>query len=215
MKVLLLSRYESLGASSRVRFFQYLPYLEAHGVRVTVAPMLTDGYLSSFYARRWMPVAEIARSYLRRLVTLFRAGSYDLLWLEKELFPFLPAWGESLFDILGVPCVVDYDDATFHGYDHYAGRVVRTLMGNKIDLVMRRAALVVVGNDYLAERAHRAGARRVAYLPSVVDENRYRPAASRGDNPFTVGWIGSPTTASYLKTVETALAEVCGDGKGR
>ena len=32
MKVLLLTRYDRLGSTSRVRFLQYLPYLEASGL---------------------------------------------------------------------------------------------------------------------------------------------------------------------------------------
>ncbi|MCZ6596580.1 MAG: glycosyltransferase family 1 protein, partial [Planctomycetota bacterium] len=40
MRVLLLSRYGELGASSRMRSYQYLPALERAGIDVTVAPLL-------------------------------------------------------------------------------------------------------------------------------------------------------------------------------
>ena len=35
MRVLVLPRYERLGASSRVRMYQYMPYLAQHGSRRT------------------------------------------------------------------------------------------------------------------------------------------------------------------------------------
>lgn len=38
-EVLMLSRYGRLGASSRMRFYQYLPWLEATGISITAAPL--------------------------------------------------------------------------------------------------------------------------------------------------------------------------------
>ena len=32
---------------------------------------------------------------------------------------------------------------------------------------------------------------------------------------FTIGWIGSPATATYLQEVQSVLREVCRDGKAR
>ena len=45
MKVLLLSRYENLGASSRVRTYQYIPYLKDEGIDVTIAPLFNMSIL--------------------------------------------------------------------------------------------------------------------------------------------------------------------------
>jgi hypothetical protein len=49
MKVLLLSRYGPLGASSRVRYLQYLPYFRSQGVEVSVVPLFSDAYLQTLY----------------------------------------------------------------------------------------------------------------------------------------------------------------------
>lgn len=208
MRVLLLSRYGRLAASSRIRSYQYIPYLEARGVNVTVSPLLGDGYVRDLYAGRRKRVGAILEAYLRRLGHLLKSHHFDLLWIEKELLPWLPAWGEMVLEHRGIPYVVDYDDAVFHRYDLHPKSLVRSLLGRKIDAVMRRAALVVVGNDYLADRAMRAGAKRVEYLPSVVDLDRYRVAPRIQDGVFTVGWIGSPGTSRYLSVVRSALAQV-------
>jgi len=214
-RILLLSRYSRLGASSRIRSYQYLPYLEVHGFRVTVAPLFDDNYLKSLYAGKGSALGSILGGYFRRVCYLINIRRYDLIWIEKELFPFLPAWGEVLVSYMSIPYVVDYDDAIFHRYDLHPNKMVRFLLGRKIDQVMQRAALVIVGNSYLAERARQAGAKRVELLPSVVDLSRY-PLTPQSRNPiFTIGWIGSPVTASYLNTVRPALAEVCKGGKGR
>ncbi|MDR9769433.1 hypothetical protein [Acetomicrobium sp.] len=39
---------------------------------------------------------------------------------------------------------------------------------------MKRAPVVVVGNDYLGDRARRAGAKRVEHIPTAVDLERYK-----------------------------------------
>jgi hypothetical protein len=48
MRILLLSRYTRLGASSRLRFYQYLPFLKSRGIEVTVAALLGDDYETWF-----------------------------------------------------------------------------------------------------------------------------------------------------------------------
>jgi|LGVF01.1.fsa_nt_gb glycosyltransferase involved in cell wall biosynthesis len=215
MKVLLLSRYGRLGASSRVRCYQYIPYLKAQGVDVIVAPLLGDKYLRDLYAGRHRDLGAIFSAYARRLYYLLRSSRFDLLWVEYEILPWLPGWGEAILARLGIPYVVDYDDAVFHRYDMHPRGVVRTLLGGKIDSVMRNAALVIGGNDYLADRAQRAGAKRVECLPSVIDLDRYRTKPQGENLVFTIGWIGSPVTVKYLYLVRLALAQVCRDGNAK
>jgi len=211
LRILLLSRYGYLGPSSRVRFYQYLPYLKGNGIDVTVVPLLGNDYLRTLYAGRRNNLKNIFKAYLERIGYLMKQYRFDLLWIEYEVFPWLPAFVEKLFSCMDVPYVVDYDDALFHRYDKHPRGIVRWLLGKKIDMVMRRAALVVVGNKYLAERARRAGSRKVEYLPTVVDLRRYHTAPRSRDKTFTVGWIGSPLTAKYLHFIRPALAEVCND----
>lgn len=216
MRVLVLTRYDRLGASSRVRFLQYLPYLKARGFSIQVAPLLDDDYVRGLYGGRRKHYADILRAYRERIRLLRQSRSrFDLVWIEKELFPWLPAWGERWLNRLGVPYVVDYDDATFHQYDRHRRGGVRRLLGGKIDEVMRRAALVVVGSDYLAERARQAGAGRVEYLPTVIDLDRYTATPKSENDLFTIGWIGVPVTAPFLQIVGPALAVVCRGGAAR
>ena len=208
MKVLLLSRYGRQGASTRLRALQYLPHLASDGIDVTWAPLLDDAYLEALYGAGRRPWPQVARAYLKRLGRLLEAKRFDLLWIEKELFPMLPATVERLLAAAGVPYVVDYDDALFHNYDLHRRTLVRRLLGRKIDRVMARARLVIAGNDYLAARAEEAGARWIEQLPTVIDLDRY-PAlpdtAPDPARPFTIGWIGSPHTAAYLAAVAEPL----------
>lgn len=199
MKVLLFSRYGRLGASSRVRSYQYLSYFQSKGIEVSVKPLFSDAYLEALYSgrSRWR---EVAKGYLARLRTMLAARNYDVVYIEKELFPFLPAFAERALKVMGVPYVVDYDDALFHRYDCHSNVWVRRLLGKKIDKVMRHASTVIAGNRYLAERAFKAGTPRVEIIPTVLDVSRYHIRGHIDDSePLVIGWIGSPSTSRYLE----------------
>jgi len=187
-----------------MRLLQYLPHLERLGLEFRVSPLLDDGYLRRLYLKQPTDWFGMGFSYARRLWSLLQAAKYDLVWIEKELFPNLPAWPERLLRTLKIPYVVDYDDAIFHNYD-LSGHLLKRLLKTKIDTVMRNAALVVCGNAYLAERAGSAGAGRVDIVPTVIDLQRYQPVSSTGKERIVIGWIGSPSTGKYLELVIPAL----------
>src|SRR5205807_1881896 len=106
--VLLLTRYERLGASSRVRFLQFLPALERDGFSVDVQPLLDNAYVRSLYGAPRVGAGHLLTAYARRLRALHRRMRYDVVWLEKEALPWLPAWVE-IARLQGLPYVVDYD----------------------------------------------------------------------------------------------------------
>ena len=65
--VLVLTRYERLGASSRVRFLQFLPALEREGFSFDVRPLLDNAYVASLYGGPRVGAGSIVRAYWRRL----------------------------------------------------------------------------------------------------------------------------------------------------
>ena len=203
-KILYLTKYSRMGASSRFRSFQYMPLLEKEGYEIQEAPLFGDAYIQSLYSRGKVSKRRVIGFYWNRLILLFSKNKFDLLILEKELFPYMPVWMERLIRLKKTPYVVDYDDAIFHNYDMHPNPWVRRFLGKKIDFVMKNAACVIAGNSYLAARAEQAGAKKIVIIPTVVDENRY--AAVEKKNPIpVVGWLGSPTTAKYLKTLQPVL----------
>lgn len=213
MRVLILPRYSPLGASSRLRMYQYLPALRSAGLEVEVSPLLGDDYLEGLYGGSVRP-ASVFRGYRTRWQACRSLPDCDLVWMEKEAWPWLPDPLEQWLLSGASRLVLDYDDAVFHRYDRHRNPVVRGILGRKLDRLMERADLVTAGNDYLADRACIAGCRQVEWLPTVVDLERYplQPRATRGGAPVVVGWIGSPSTAGYLDLVSTALAPLQMEG---
>ena len=208
IRVTLLSKYSRLGASSRLRSLQYLPYLAQVDIQVTPSALFDDVYLKHLYGGAGRSPASVARYYVQRVRQMRQASQADLIWLEYEALPYVPYLLEHGLMPRGVPCVVDYDDAVFHHYDLSSRRLVRRLLGQKIDRVMANAAVVVCGNDYLAERAREAGARRIEQVPTVVDASRYKTTSFDQHSPgngAVIGWIGSPSTQRYVLELKPVL----------
>ena len=216
-RLLFLTRYARSGASSRYRTFQYLPNLEKAGIYYEVSPLFDDEYLNSRYRSQsiWKHAVGVL---LRRFKSLLNVRQFDLIVIEYEILAYFPALFERLLKRIGVPYVVDYDDALFHRYDQHPNPLIRSLLGNKIAAVMRNAKLVIAGNNYLAEYALQAGAKQVEVIPTVIDLARYplsMPPPRGKNDRFTIGWIGSPTSAVYLLQIAQALTGICRDGKSR
>lgn len=207
MNLLVLTRYGRLGASSRLRFLQFLPALEQAGLHCTVQAFIDDEMLLTKYRSGAYRPDQLIRAYGARLLQLLRRRRFDLLWIEKEALPWMPAWLERRL-LRRVPYVLDYDDAIFHNYDRNAHWLIRTLWARRIDHLMAGARLVVVGNDYLAQRARQARAPWVEVLPTVIDLERYAvpvPDREARELPRIV-WIGSPGTLPYLAGLAEPLA---------
>lgn len=207
-RVLALTRYGSRGASSRLRFLQYGPYLERAGASVTVSPFLNDETFDRFVVKKERHISDILPAYARRLRAVLTVRRYSLVWVEKEVFPFLPCDLYSLLSASGVPYVVDYDDAIFHTYDRHRSRWVRRLLGQKLNGLLRSARHVTVGNTYLQQYVESHGARSVTQIPTVVDAARYTVSPQPTADELRIGWIGSAATSMYLDVVKDALVSL-------
>lgn len=207
MKVLFLTKYDRMGASSRYRSLQYFPALERAGIACSSAPLFSDDYLKRVYATGKGALGNIVSAFASRLLNMPRWGGYDLVVIEYELFPYLPPLFEHLLSLFGVRYLVDYDDAVFHRYDRHNNAAIRCLLGGKIDTVMRHAAGVIVGNAYLEAYARQAGAQRIHRLPTVVDLEKYGCRHRESDDgELCIAWIGSPSTTVYLRDLLESLA---------
>lgn len=195
-----------MGASSRLRSMQYLPWLQQAGIQVTVQPLLSDALLQERYRRGRYGGLNVLQVYAHRCRALLQRKWFDVVWIEKEALPWWPLWLERAL-LRGIPYVLDYDDAIFHHYDLHANLWVRRLFGRRLDGLMAHATLVVGGNDYLAKRARDAGASWVEVLPTVIDLDRYphRPQMPVAERLPRIVWIGSPSTARYLELLREPL----------
>jgi len=121
----------------------------------------------------------------------------------------MPGWLEQRF--LTIPYVFDIDDAFFLKYRTEHLRFLNPFLGSKTDSLIRRASAITAGNAFLTGYASELN-NNVSLLASVVDTCLYRvkpaPENLNGDDTFTVGWIGSPSTAPYLQLLVEPLQQL-------
>jgi glycosyltransferase involved in cell wall biosynthesis len=202
MRILILPRYSARGASSRYRFWQYVPGLERAGHEVEVKPLVADGYLTGLYSTGRRSGRWLAVGYAARFLDALRAWRYDAVLCEQEVFPFLPAAAEMIVSKLNSRFILDYDDAAYCKYNGWP------VLRRKIARLMAAAETVVAGNSYLAGYARRF-TPHVAVIPTVVDLAGY---PNRQNAPpyskIRIVWIGTPLTASFLQPLIPQLTRL-------
>ncbi len=199
VKVLILSRYDTLGASSRVRIYQFLPFL-SDNFEFVISPFFSNEMIQDLYNGKRRNYFTLFCRYIKRTYALLGSTSYDVIWVEKEVYPYLPGFMDTLFLPANKKIILDYDDAIFHNYDSINNLLFKFIFTNKLKNIILRATEICVGNLYLKEYVYKWN-QEVSLLFSVVDEKRYLPIKNKTSTTFTIGWIGSPSTSKYLNEI--------------
>jgi len=212
IRLLVLSPIPEEGAGCRFRIAQFIPYLEANGFDVTLRALFTPAFFRLVYrpGHYLRKAATFAALSVRRLDSLRDVSQFDVVFIYREVFPVGPALVERLLTSGNRPPVVfDFDDAIFLPSVSDANRLIGALKRpQKVATIIRRSRHVIAGNAFLAEYARRFNPA-VTVIPTCVDTTRFMPAAPPAvhDAPI-VGWIGSPTTASYVRRLAPVLQRV-------
>lgn len=217
MRVLFLTQYGLLAASSRTRVFQYLPLLAQHGFRCRVLTILPDRAIGGSQIlvtqRHWRKLSYYAwaswRTAAMGLLFWWLASRSDLLFIQKVILPAPLRW---LLVRRRKPLLYDFDDAIFTTEVRGGSWLARWKQRRNaagLPGMLRLAQAAVVENAY-------TGAYAARFCPTVqitgpIDTAGHRPAATRPPRPEVVlGWIGSATTLPYLLAITAPLQRLCG-----
>jgi glycosyltransferase involved in cell wall biosynthesis len=210
-RILFLGSASIEQASTRYRVLQYVPALNAAGFDVRILPFLTPDQERRLYtpginlAKLW----DVASAGLKRLATTLSACSFDLVVITREAMlygpPLLEWW---IGRIYRRRIVYDYDDAVYVPYvSPTYGKAARWLKCPwKTDYIIRMSKGVLAASPALVKHARELGAN-VTLMPTVVDVDQYQGAQPwpRTQHVPVIGWIGSHSTARYLKIIAPAL----------
>ena len=204
IKVLGLALYGPLAASTRYRLEQYKTGLSCSGIDMDIFYLLNDRYLKERFSGGYISWANIIKSSFSRIMELLSQNKYDLIIIHCELFSLVPGWFERL--LIKKNYIYDFDDAFYLKYRIGKLSITERLLGSKFDIIMKGAKAITAGNHILANYAKKHNSNTY-YFPTVVDIHRYLPDVSkRNTSYFTVGWIGSPSTAAYLSLIIEPLS---------
>ena len=220
---LVFAKYAALAASTRQRIIQTMPYLMQKGITIDIQPFFDNAYLETLFKYGKRNSLKVLDAYRARFLTLLSCKKYDFLWVQYELFPYLPSPMETLIRFANKPIIYDFDDAIFHQYDQHSNPLVRNILSNKLVPLLKIADGAFCGNSYLEEYAKRY-CKHTEIIPTTVDRDLYFPGAEINSLQKPVlGWIGSPSTwnyclpfanifSSYVKTNQLSVV-VIGAGK--
>ena len=212
ISVAYFTKHTTAGPSSRYRSYAYHSYLTQNGFAVSVYPLFPSYYLPHFYATGRKPKLTVVFAYLRRFLQFLFLKKYDLIYIEYELFPYLPFQLERWLLRNQNHIIIDYDDAIFHNYDNSKNEMIQNLCGGKIFKLVALADVVITGSPYLTSVLSRY-AKKVVEIPTSISIENYlsTPAAplSEGEEKaFRIGWIGSATTSSFVLTLKECLLQL-------
>lgn len=196
MKVLYLSKYSSIGPSSRYRIYQHLPYLAEHGIDVDVRPLLKDRYfgiikVENFIVKNIFKIFYAAYRYIIRFFDVLESNKYDLVVIEHQAFPYLPFFLEYVLRKLNKNIILEFDDAIYLTHP------------KKMPKLIKMSKAVIVGNDFLKEYAIKYN-QNVKVVPTVIDMRRYvkkgQGSRVKGEGEkIIICWIGLAYNIDYLK----------------
>jgi glycosyltransferase involved in cell wall biosynthesis len=212
INVLALSPIPEEGAGCRFRVSQYVPYLSAQGIRVTISSFYTPEFFRLVYrhGHYLSKSGAFLRLLAKRWAVLDQIDRYDVVLLYREAIPVGPPFIERHIARRGIPIVYDFDDAIFLPNVSEANRAISFLKStSRVSEILRFSRHVMVGNEFLAHYA-RKFSTDVTVVPTAVDTERFAPPpeGSRPPGPPVVGWIGSPTTFHYLESIAPLLQDV-------
>ena len=212
VRILFLTLFPEIGASSRYRVYQFLPHLKRLGYEYHVSPLMSEQqFLIGFNVRHVFIMYKLFRSLyaivagvLRRIHDVVIAGKYDIVFIQKDI---LPPGLDLLLRMMNRRIIFDFDDALyaqnpsvnrFHRWLSYQRRIV-------LDRMLKISSIVLVENEWNKSYA-KSYCRDIRILTGPIDTDRFVPAPDRRPGaPVIIGWIGAPTTAPNLKRIEPVL----------
>ncbi len=213
MRVLFVLPHPIEGPSSRFRAYQFLSYLNAHGVSTEVRPFLSSRHIGKLYSQGGiLSKAGLTLGGLAsRLSDVALSSRFDVVFVLREAFALGPPFIEMMMRRVTKRIVFDFDDAIYLPSLAYSNPIDRLRDWSKTAKIISLADATIAGNDHLAgyARQHAKPGARIEILPTVVDPDVYKPRLdSDGGGKVTIGWIGTPRGSRYVEDLKQVFARI-------
>jgi glycosyltransferase involved in cell wall biosynthesis len=196
--IIIFSKYNSEGPSSRQRSYLYLNYFNSK-IETQIKPLFYEKYISDLYKNK-IKIIKLIYSYLKRInYILLNDFDKSYIIIEKELFPYLPYFIEKIFiQKFKNKYSIDYDDAIFIKYERYY------FLKNKHIKLTENSNFISIGNNWYKNHFD---PYKCFYLPTIVDTNIILNNKINNTIPIIV-WIGTPGNLRYLNIIINILKDI-------
>ncbi|HYG49429.1 MAG TPA: glycosyltransferase family 4 protein [Flavobacteriales bacterium] len=203
--------------SQRFRFEQYFRFFEENGVEYKLSNIISEKDDRYFYAEGYFlrKLWILLKSYLKRWSDVIACKRYDAVFVQREAIMTRTTMFERLM-AKRRPLIYDFDDAIWKMDVSEANQNLKWMKNpKKTARLIKHAALVIAGNNYLADYARQFN-QNVWVIPTTVDTETFRPAPKQTEK-IIIGWSGSKTTIKHfelavpvLKKIKTRMGEKIG-----
>ena len=210
LKILYFTKYTEAGPSSRYRSYQYQNYFAENGFDVTFYPLFPTQYIQDLYGKGKKNWLILIPKYIQRFFKIITIKNYDIIYIEYELFPFVPFFFEKIALLGKKNIVLDYDDATFHSYDKNKNKIVQFICAKKIYQLVAKASLVITGSPYLTDVLSKYNTN-VFEIPTSINFKKYQQESNSSEiknTNFKIGWVGSKYTSVNILPLKNVFIEL-------
>ncbi|EMG35704.1 glycosyltransferase [Desulfocurvibacter africanus PCS] len=198
-RILYLTKYSRLQASSRYRVFNWAKLLRDMGFSTDVLNLITEKRKKQKF-----------NFYRQILQFIWR---YDVIVLHK----IIPSWTlriilNSCKYLFNTIIILEFDDRIYSDKDllnHYS----------QFKKTLSQCSKIIVSVEEMQKEIgthHPRLTNKIEVLPTLIDLLAYPQHQSRSENrPFTIGWIGSSSGLQYLEQIEPYLRSFLKDKEGK
>lgn len=214
MKIFFIVPYPTEGPSNRFRVEQYFPYLEKQGIEFKVRPFISSGFYKILYKKGYNLKKTIffTISLFNRFIDLVRLLPYDVIFIHRESCSFgLPVF-EWIISKMKKHIIYDFDDAIFLKNISPSNKFLSLFKyPGKVKKIIKMSDHIIVSNKYLENYAKKFNPK-VSVIPTPIDTEKFLFDGSKNltvnKNKIVIGWIGSSTTATYLRALYSACSRL-------
>lgn len=206
-KIFFITPTDIIGASSRYRVYQYLPYIKDEFDYEIYPFMSNDDYERFKNGKKALLIFRVPLLYLKRIKFLFICHKNDVLFIHRDICPFGPMIMEKLLKLKGCKLIIDLDDAVYCSETAEISNkgnkfLYKLKYGKRFDIAIRNANTVICGNKYIKEHSLPLN-NNCVIVPTVIDTKMIKCTKKWNDleEEITIGWIGNPGNTDYVLNI--------------
>jgi glycosyltransferase involved in cell wall biosynthesis len=194
MDVLFVTAGDRTRASSRLRVYELIPYLEQVGISAeTITAPDSKGNFSKIY-KKSVFASQVLSGAIKN----------DIVYVQKVR---LPIWFTNLLSSISPTLIYDFDDAIYRAPP---GEDIDKQAVQQLNVAIEQSDLTIAGSHELVEYAQQY-TDDVECLHTGIPREEYtehRNLDTQNSEAILLGWIGNPENLYYLDDIEEQIDRI-------